>query len=114
MTFALSNYLYYFVWQLSEGELAIYPLVLFFSVVAVFFTLGPLHRRMGKARAGAIATLVSMTAWLIPYALIYLAAWPQLGTSASAAMLFVRSEENTYELKSLMQHSSAVSSLKKK
>lgn len=89
MTFALSNYLYYFVWQLSEGALAIYPLVLFFSVVAVFFTLGPLHRRMGKARAGAMATLVSMTAWLIPYVLEYLDAWPQLGTSASAAMLFV-------------------------
>lgn len=89
MTFALSNYLYYFVWQLSEGQLAIYPLVLFFSVVAVFFTLGPLHRRLGKARTGAVATLVSMTTWLMPYALDYMGAWPQLGTSASAAMLFV-------------------------
>lgn len=89
MTFALSNYLYYFVWLLSEGELAIYPLVLFFSVVAVFFTLGPLHRRMGKARTGAISTIISMTAWLIPYALNYLGVWPQLGTPASATILFV-------------------------
>lgn len=89
MTFALSNYLYYFVWQLSEGQIAVYPLVLFASVVAVFVLLGGLHHRFGKARTGAAATLVSMTSWLIPYGLFALGAWPQLGTNASAAALFV-------------------------
>lgn len=89
LTFALSNYLYYFVWQLSEGQIALYPLVLFASVVAVFVLLGGLHHRFGKARTGAAATLVSMTSWLIPYGLFALGAWPQLGTNASAAVLFV-------------------------
>lgn len=89
LTFALSNYLYFFVWQLSEGQIALYPLVLFASVVAVFVLLGGLHHLFGKARTGAAATLVSMTSWLIPYGLFALGAWPQLGTNASAAALFV-------------------------
>ncbi|MCL4673926.1 MAG: MFS transporter [Sphingomonadaceae bacterium] len=89
MTFALSNYLYYFVWQLSEAQIAVYPLVLFFSVVAVFVLLGGLHRRYGKARTGAITTLVSMTFWLIPYGLHALGLWPQLGSNSGAAALFV-------------------------
>lgn len=89
MTFALSNYLYYFVWELSEAQLAIYPVVLFFSVVAVFVTLGSLHRKFGKARTGGVTTLVSMTFWLIPYGFYYFGAWPELGTNQSAALLFV-------------------------
>ena len=89
MTFALSNYLYYFVWELSEAQLTIYPLVLFFSVVAVFFCLSGLHRRYGKAKTGAVATLLAMVFWVIPYALRYAGFWPELGSNASAALLFV-------------------------
>ena len=89
MTFALSNYLYYFVWELSEGQLAIYPFVLFASVVAVFLALGAIHVRYGKARTAAASTLVSMTAWLLPYALRFAGLWPELGSSAGAAFLFV-------------------------
>lgn len=88
MTFALSNYLYYFVWQLSEAQIAVYPVVLFFSVVAVFVLLGGLHQRFGKARTGAVATLASMTMWLIPYGIHALGFWPQLGSNAGAAALF--------------------------
>ncbi len=88
MTFALSNYLYYFVWELNETELAIYPIILFFSVVAVFATLSRFHLRHGKARTGAVATIISMTSWLIPYGLRYLELWPELGTGTSAYMLF--------------------------
>lgn len=89
MTFALSNYLYYFVWELSEGQLAIYPLVLFFSVVAVFVTLSRLHLAYGKAKTGAVATLMAMIVTLTPYALRYLGFWPELGSTQGAALLFV-------------------------
>lgn len=89
VTFALSNYLYYFVWQLSEAQLAIYPLVLFASVVAVVAGLGRLHRNWGKARTGAIMTLCSMTAWLIPYGLNFAGIWPELGTGTAAVALFI-------------------------
>ena len=88
MTFALSNYLYYFVWQLSEAQIAIYPVVLFFSVVFVFVSLNYFHRRFGKAKTGAVATLVSMTFWLIPYGLRFSGMWPELGSNESAVTLF--------------------------
>jgi GPH family glycoside/pentoside/hexuronide:cation symporter len=89
MTFALSNYLYYFVWELSEAQIAVYPIVLFFSVVFVFVSLNYFHRNYGKAKTGAVATLISMTFWLIPYGLYFLGLWPELGSTAGAAALFV-------------------------
>ena len=88
MTFALSNYLYYFVWELTLEQLAIYPVTLFLSVVLVFVGLGGLHSRFGKARTGAVATLVSMTAWLIPYGLHALGFWPELSSTNGAIALF--------------------------
>lgn len=88
MTFALTNYLYYFVWELSETQLAVYPVVLFLSVVLVFVTLGPLHRKFGKARTGGMTTLTAMTFWLIPYGFYFFGGWPELGTNQSAALLF--------------------------
>ncbi|MFZ1743785.1 MAG: MFS transporter [Pontixanthobacter sp.] len=88
MTFALSNYLYLFVWQFSETDFVYYPIVLFLSVVVAFVTLGPLHRKWGKARVAAIATLFSMLFWLIPYGVLYAGAWPELGTTKSTIALF--------------------------
>ena len=89
MTFALSNYLYIFVWQLTLNQLAvIYPIVLFVSVVLVFVGLAGLHSRYGKARTGAVATLISMAMLLTPYGLLLLEIWPPLGSLASALTLF--------------------------
>lgn len=88
MTFALSNYLYYFVWEFSEQALAAYPLVLFASVVAVFVGLNPLHRRFGKTRVAAVATILSMISWLLPYGLRLAGLWPEVGTARSSAILF--------------------------
>ena len=88
MTFALSNYLFYFVWEFSEAALAIYPFVLFASVVIVFVSLGALHKRFGKVRVAAGTTLLSMTFWLIPYLLRLAGLWPEVGGTASTALLF--------------------------
>ncbi|MXO91920.1 MFS transporter [Pontixanthobacter aquaemixtae] len=89
MTFALSNYLYIFVWQLSLSQLSyIYPIVLFLSVVLVFYALAGLHSRFGKAKTGAVATILSMTLWLVPYGLFHIGWWPELGTNAAAFTLF--------------------------
>lgn len=89
MTFALSNYLYLFVWQFSETDLFYYPIVLFLSVVMAFVTLGAAHRKWGKARTAAAATIVSMIVYLVPYGLFAIGAWPQLGTVESTLLLFV-------------------------
>ena len=88
MTFALSNYLLLFVWELTPGQIQIYPLVLFFSVLGSLLSLGILHRRYGKALTGAAATLVAMVFWLTPYAFKLADVWPELGSSTSAALLF--------------------------
>lgn len=88
MTFALNNYLYYFVWELSESELFFYPFVLFASVVLAVTTLGMFHRLYGKAKTGAVATLIAMGLWLVPYGLRYAGLWFEIGTPASAFGIF--------------------------
>lgn len=88
MTFALSNYLYYFVWEFDESALAVYPFILFASVVIVFLTLSGLHRRFGKAQVATATTILSMLFWLIPYGLRLLGLWPEVGGTLSTALLF--------------------------
>ena len=89
MTFALSNYLYYYVWELSKNALKLYPFVLLISVIIVFTALGPLHRRFGKRRTASVATLGSMTLWLVPYGLRLAGLWPEVGSETSTALLMV-------------------------
>lgn len=88
MTFALNNYLYFFVWEFSRTALGIYPFVLLVSVILVFVTLGPLQRRFGKRRVATGATLLSMTLWLVPYGLRLAGLWPEVGGTISTALLF--------------------------
>lgn len=88
ITFALSNYLYLFVWNFTPATFSIYPLILFASVVAVFLTVQPLHRRWGKPRTAAVLALVGLFFWLTPYTLYLFGMWPPIGTAASAALVF--------------------------
>ena len=88
MTFAISNYLYLFVWQFTKEAFTVYSLVLFASVMATFFAIGPLHRRFGKPRTAWVAAIVSMVIWAIPYLLRLAGVWPEAGTAASTYGLF--------------------------
>lgn len=88
MTFALSNYLYLFVWRFSQTAFFFYTLLLFSSVVLTFLTLGPLHRRYGKPRTAWVAAIVSLVLWVIPYFARLARIWPETGTVESTAMLF--------------------------
>lgn len=88
MSFALSNYLYYFVWEFDESALAVYPFVLFASVVIVFLTLSGLHRRFGKPQVATVTTILSMVFWLTPYGLRLIGLWPEVGSTMSTALLF--------------------------
>lgn len=89
MTFALSNYLYFYVWELTPTHFIFYPVVLFASVVLVFLTVGAVQRRFGKPRTAAIATIAAMCLWLVPYGLRLAGFWPEVGTDMSTALLFV-------------------------
>ncbi len=88
MTFALTNYLNLFVWQLGAREEVIYALVLGTSVILMFFVVGPMHQRLGKPRSAAIAAILSMGIGLAPYGLWMLGLWPEIGTAASTIAYF--------------------------
>lgn len=83
MTFSISNYLNLFVWQLSRTQLMFYPLMLFASVVLMFVIVGPMHRRLGKARSAALSAVAAAVIGLVPYVLLLSGAWPQPGSTAS-------------------------------
>ena len=89
ITFSVSNYLYLFVWRFSEGAFQIYPFVLFASVVATFFTVGPMHKRWGKRNTGAVCAVIGMVFWVAPFILRHFGLWWTEGTVPSTAGLFV-------------------------
>lgn len=88
MTFSISNYLNLFVWEFDRDALIAYPMALFVSVIAMFFIVGPMHRRFGKPTSAAIGSVSSMAVMLVPYSLYLLGTWPDIGTFASTALFF--------------------------
>ncbi|MEE4154885.1 MAG: MFS transporter [Erythrobacter sp.] len=88
MTFALTNYLNLFVWQLDAREEVLYALILGASVILMFFIVGPMHQRLGKPKSAAFAAIASMALGLAPYGLWMAGLWPQVGTTASTAAYF--------------------------
>ncbi|MEQ1726260.1 MAG: MFS transporter [Sphingopyxis sp.] len=60
ITFALTNYLLGFFWQLSQGEMIGYVVMLFASMVAAFLIVAPLSARMGKRNGAIVAGVFSL------------------------------------------------------
>ncbi|TMM46704.1 MFS transporter [Qipengyuania marisflavi] len=88
MTFSLSNYLNLFVWQFDRAALIAYPVILFVSVVIMFFIVGPMHRSWGKPKSAAMSAVGSLILMLMPYSLLLAGFWPPVGTLASTALLY--------------------------
>lgn len=88
MTFSISNYLNVFVWQFNEAALIAYPIVLFVSVILMFFIVGPMHRNLGKPKSAQISALASFTVLFTPYLLLLMGFWPQVGTLPSTVLLY--------------------------
>ncbi len=88
MTFAMTLYLYNFVWEFSAAAFVFYPIVLFVSVVIVFLTLSPLHRRFGKQRVAASCTLLALLFWTVPYLSRLAGFWPEIGGTGSTALVY--------------------------
>lgn len=88
LTFSLTNYLNIFVWRFDRTELQFFPLVLFLSVIAMFFIVGPMHRKWGKPKSAVIGSIGSVCVILIPYVLYLLGSWPETGTPQSAIMFY--------------------------
>lgn len=88
ITFSISNYLYLFVWHFTPADLAMFPWVLFASVVATFLLLPHLHKRWGKRDTAVMAALIGATFWISPFLLRAAGLWPQVGTAESTWPLF--------------------------
>ena len=88
MTFSLSNYLNLFVWQFDRAALIAYPVILFASVLLMFVIVGPMHRHWGKPASAARSAIAALVINFIPYGLLLLGIWPQVGTFPSTALLY--------------------------
>ncbi len=89
ITFSISNYLYIYVWRFGQSDFAVYPIMLFLSVIAAFFLVVPLNRIFDKPRTAAYATMLGIGFWVIPFLLRLAGLWPEAGTPISTWGVFV-------------------------
>lgn len=60
ITFALSNYLLAFLWQLATSEMLAYALILFASMIAAFLVVPPVSARLGKKYAAMLFAILAL------------------------------------------------------
>jgi len=80
ISFALSNYLLGFVWQLKASEFVAYALVLLVGVVIAFALVTQVGQRIGKARASALFYAVAAALIVAPYLLRLADLFPSPGS----------------------------------
>lgn len=61
ITFALSNYLLMFLWQLEQVEMLYYSLILFGSVIVAFLCVPSISAVLGKKKATMLLALLALT-----------------------------------------------------
>ncbi len=61
LSFALSNYLLVYLWQLTKTEMLVYSLALFGSVIGAFLIVGKLSERMGKRNAAILCAIIGVS-----------------------------------------------------
>ena len=88
LNFSITNYINLFVLQLSSSQLMFFPLVLLGAVVLMFVTIGPLHQRIGKARAAGLGMIAGTMLGMVPFVLLLSGLWPAPGSAASAALYY--------------------------
>jgi glycoside/pentoside/hexuronide:cation symporter, GPH family len=88
LNFSITNYINLFVLQLTRGQLMLFPLVLMGAVVIMFVAIGPLHARMGKAKAAGLGMIMGTVLGIVPYTLLLIGFWPTPGSALSAGLFF--------------------------
>lgn len=86
--FALSNYLYTFVWLFPAAAFAALGGVLFMGVLAAFFIAPRVARRWGKRKAAATFMVLAPVMLGLPYWLRLAGAFPEPGDPAMLPTLF--------------------------
>ncbi|NLR71053.1 sugar transporter [Novosphingobium sp. ERN07] len=88
ITFALSNYLYLYVWKFTATALQVFPLLLFGSVVGASLLVGRAQKRWGKVGTVVRMAPLGMVFWAGPLLLRWQGVWPADGSTASIAGMF--------------------------
>ena len=60
LTFALSNYLLAFLWQLTTSEMLLYALILFASMIVAFLIVPPVSARLGKKNGAMLFAILAL------------------------------------------------------
>ncbi len=89
ITYAMSNYLYSFVWRFTGMTFVYFSLSLFVGVGIAFVTAPRLGARFSKPHAAAIAALLGVAIGTTPYWLRLAGLFPPLGSAAMLPALFV-------------------------
>lgn len=80
LIFALSIYLFTHVWEFTQGQFTVYSAMLFIAAFVAFVAVTPVSIRLGKARAAALLTVISLTLGTLPYWLRFADLFPVAGT----------------------------------
>ena len=89
LIFALSNYLYSYVWLFRGADFLFVALALFAGVLLAFVSARPLSLRLGKARGAALMAVLSYVCFGLPYALRLLGAFAEPGSPPAMPLLLV-------------------------
>lgn len=88
ITFALSNYLYLYVWKFTTTALQVFPFLLFASIVAAALLVGHAQKRWGKAGTVVRMAPLGMVFWAGPLLSRWLGLWAPDGSTAAIAGMF--------------------------
>lgn len=109
LTFALTNYLLLYVWELPPSAFNIYPFVLFVGVALAFGIVGPMSRRLEKGLTGAVSAVLSLIFGTLPYWLRWVDLFPDNGSDlATAAVLGLIALSMTFGICAMMMISSMI------
>jgi GPH family glycoside/pentoside/hexuronide:cation symporter len=86
--YALSNYLYSFVWQFSGTTFALLPFALFTGVICAFVIAPLIGRRTSKPKAAVWLVLGNVVFLTAPYWLRFAGLFPEVGSPALVPTLF--------------------------
>ena len=89
ITFALSNYLYLYVWKFTPAALQAFPFLVFASVVGAALLVGRAQKRWGKAGTVMRMAPLGMAFWAAPLLLRWQGLWAPDGSTLAIAAMFV-------------------------
>ena len=89
IAYAMSNYLYSFVWGFRGPTFVLFSMALFGGVLVAFVAAPRIGARTSKPKAGAVAALLATVLGTSPYWLRLAGVFPQPGEAAMLPLLFL-------------------------